>query len=312
MTDLLIRPERPDEDTAIGATHLHAFHEHHTQARLVALHRGKAGFDPELSLVAEYRDRVVAHALFMPRRIRLLGTDVHAVNLASIAVDPEFQGRGFGARVIREGHAVARAKGYSMSFVIGHPSFYTRFGYRPDAFGASTVEVPIGTLPRPSLTGRSVGEKDVPALHHLWSHEEGMVDFALEPGTRLDDWVSPNPNIRSTVYVRKRGIVGYMRVHTAHAARPHVFLAHDHAAALAMAADVAAEAGAQRPVQRISLPVHPASASAPVLGTPVCAAWGSGMALGLADSPFDDYYTQVQAGTRPTGRVIWPVEFEVE
>jgi hypothetical protein len=36
------------------------------------------------------------------------------------------------------------------------------------------------------------------------------------------------------------------------------------------------------------------------------------MALGLADSPFDDYYAQVQAGIRPAGRVIWPVAFEVE
>ena len=35
------------------------------------------------------------------------------------------------------------------------------------------------------------------------------------------------------------------------------------------------------------------------------------MACPLAPSPFDDYYAQVQAGTRLAGRVIWGVEFDI-
>lgn len=312
MTDLRIRAEQPGEDTTIGSTHLHAFHEHRYQERLVALHRRHSDFDPDLSLVAEYRQRLIAHALFMPHHLRLLGTDIQAVNLVSIAVDPEFQGQGFGAHLIATGHDLAQAKGYRLSFVIGHPNYYNRFGYKQHAFGTSTIDVPVTMLRPGPLVARSVREDDIPALRWLWSREEDRVDFALDPGGHLSDWVSPNPNIQSIVYVHKHEVVGYTRHHITHIQRPHIFFARDYETAGAMASSLAEQAATHEPIHSIQLPLHPASASAAAFGTPHCASWGSAMGLSLGDSLFDDYYSQVQAGARPPGRIIWPAEFEAE
>ena len=138
-------------------------------------------------------------------------------------------------------------------------------------------------------------------LRDLWRHEEGGVDFAVDPGDDLLDWLSPNPAIRALVYTRSGEIVGYARLYGA--ARAMLFLARDAAAARQMAGQLGAE---------VELPLHPNSASANVLGTARCDAWDAGMACSFVPSPFDDYYAQVQAGTRLPGRTIWGVEFEVE
>jgi hypothetical protein len=35
------------------------------------------------------------------------------------------------------------------------------------------------------------------------------------------------------------------------------------------------------------------------------------MAIELAPSPLGEYFARIDAGTRPHGRVIWPVEFDL-
>ncbi len=312
MTRLLLRPECAGEQALIGATHTHAFHDRQRQAAIVALHRRRPDADPDLSLVAEFEGHVVAHAFFAPCTINLGGQPVSAVNLASMAVDPVFQGRGFGVQLIEHGHTVAATKGHTLSFLVGHPGYYRRFGYRSGAFGSSWVEVPVTMLPQAALTERSMTGADVPAVRELWHREEQAVDFSIEPGEQLEAWVSPNPNIRAVVYLQHSRVVGYMRGHAMHPGRPHVFLADNPEVALAMAASIARAAGTDGPVASLSLPLHPASASATVFATPQCAAWGSALALSLGASPFDDYYAGIKAELQPPGRVLWPVEFDIE
>jgi putative acetyltransferase len=60
------------------------------------------------------------------------------------------------------------------------------------------------------------------------------------------------------------------------------------------------------------LPLHPASASTAALGTAEASAWMAAMVCPLAPSPFEEYYAQVKAGTRPPGRPIWPNAFDVD
>jgi hypothetical protein len=136
---------------------------------------------------------------------------------------------------------------------------------------------------------------------------EASVDFALDPGPNLLDWLSPNRAIRATVYVRADEIVGYARIHAASPAQPRVFLAQDIGAARSMAWIVAGEAGASDLV----LPVHPAAACAAGFFTPQCRAWDAAMACGLA-SALDDYLAQVEEGRRTPGRPTWPVAFDLE
>ena len=303
-----ICPETISDYAAIASLHVRAFGERPTEALIVALQRQSPAFDLELSLVAELDGRVIGHALFFPHTVRLLDHDVRAVNLAPIAVEPAAQRQGIGGQLIAAGHALARDKGYAFSFLLGHTSYYPRHGYLVRAYGASSVSLSAAGLPQPGLVARTPHEADVAALRTLWRQAEAKVDFALDPGGELLDWLSPNPAIGSTVFLDGDELVGYARVHAAELARPRVFLARDASAARRMVAQLAAAAGAAE----ITLPLHPASAGASELGSAECRAWDAAMACPLRPSPFDQYYAEVLAGLRAPGRLIWPVAFDLE
>jgi putative acetyltransferase len=303
-----IRPETVFDYAAIAALHLRAFGERPTEPLVVTLQRQSPAFDPELSLVAEQDGRVIGHVLFLPHTVRLLGQDVRAVNLAPIAVDPAAQRQGIGGQLIAAGHALARDKGYAFSFLLGHTSYYPRHGYLMRAYGASSLALPAAGLPQPSLVIRKPREADTAALRALWRRAEANVDFALDPGGELLDWLSPNPAIAATVFLDGEEVVGYMRVHASAPAKPRVFLARDAATARQMAAQIAVAAG----VSEVILPLHPASAGAKELGRAECNAWDAAMVCPLQASPFDQYYAEVVAGERAPGRLIWPVAFDLE
>lgn len=306
--DVAVRPETPADYAAIAAVHARAFDGRAFEPSVVALQRQQASFDPALSLVAEVEGRVVGHALFSPVTVRLLGEDVRAVNLAPIAVDPATQGRGIGGALIEEGHTAARERGYALAFLLGHPTYYPRFGYRTHAYGASSVTATGPAAALDGLSARPLAEDDVPALRALFVQAEGAVDFAAEPGPGYLDWVSPNPAIRSVVFVRDGRLVGYARIHRDEPLKPHYFLAADADSARGMVAHLRMEAGAAGPVD---LPLHPYSAAAGAFDAPRCDSWEASMAFSLVVNPFDAYNEQVRAGGRVPGRVLWPVCFDL-
>lgn len=298
---MLIRPETPADYATIADIHTRAF-DNHVEPSIVALLRQRGGYDPELSLVAEMDGQVVGHALYTPTQIRLLSTDLNAVLLAPIGVHPTAQKMGIGKELMDEGHRVAKAKGYPLAFLLGHPTYYPRFGYITGVYGSSELTVTPVPIDM-SLETRSPVADDVPALIDLWRHEEGDVDFALFPGDSLLDWVSLNRANPATVYLRDGEIVGYTR---GESHKPLMFLARDHDSARAMVAILGANHDS------VTLPLHPRSVSTGAFETkPTLNAWKAGMALPLTPSPFDDYWAQVQNNTHPVGRVIWTVQFEI-
>jgi hypothetical protein len=151
------------------------------------------------------------------------------------------------------------------------------------------------------LETRPPTEADLPYLHDLWLHEEGAVDFAIDPGADLMEWLSPNPEIKTLVYLRASQIIGYARIH---GHKVHYFLAGNGETARQMAKQIGDGA-------EVELPLHPYSASAYALGTPQHANWDAAMVCPFAPSPFEDYYSQVQAGRHIQGRPIWGVEFDL-
>jgi putative acetyltransferase len=304
---MLIRPESPSDYRAVANINVRAFDSRAAEASIVALLRQGQSYDPELSLVAEQDGKIVGHVLFTPYAIKLLGEDVAAVNLAPIAVHPDHQREGIGKDLIEEGHRVTRSKGYVLTFLLGHKEYYPRFGYKTHAYGWSELVLPDPVPVESTLHSRPPSPDDLPALWNLWHDEEGDVDFAIDPGRDLISWISPNPGIRSEVYLREGEMVGYMRVRENNPTKPPIFLAADASAAYEMVA-VLSKLTQDRP---LTLPLHPGSRSAQYLGEPKARAWAAGMACSLAPNPFDDYFAMVQAGDRPPGRVIWPVAFEL-
>ena len=83
------------------------------------------------ALVAIANGNVVGHVLFSRATISSDGREWPAVALAPMGVLPEYQGRRIGSKLVERGLQECRNGGYERAIVLGHPSFYTRFGFRP-------------------------------------------------------------------------------------------------------------------------------------------------------------------------------------
>ncbi len=304
-----IRSEEVSDYAAIADVHARAFGHRAAEGLIVALLRQHPAFNPNLSLVAVAHRDVIGHALFFPYRVRLLGQTLPAVNLAPLAVTPAWQGRGVGSALVAEGHARAVARGYHLSFLLGHKEYYPRFGYQTHAFGPARLELDLDGAADDGLhlERRDVVPEDGQALHALWHHDEADVDFALDPGPNLLNWISPNPAIRSSVYTVDGKVVGYTRVHQAEPAQPRVLLARDGRTTLAIARLLAVDAGASRLV----LPIHPSARAATGLPAGVTESWAAAMACNLTPHVLDAYLAQVRAARLRPGRPTWPVEFDL-
>ncbi|MDH6368830.1 GNAT family N-acetyltransferase [Paenibacillus sp. VTT E-133280] len=103
-----------------------AEHSDHDEHNLVNRLRSSTKFIPELSLVAEYENKIVGHILFT----EILVGDQTLVALAPVAVLPEMQSKGIGKLLIIEGHKIARQLGYKGAVVLGHDKYYPKFGYK--------------------------------------------------------------------------------------------------------------------------------------------------------------------------------------
>lgn len=83
-----------------------------------------------LSLVASERREILGHILFTPVTVETEGETYRAVALGPMAVHPDCQGYGIGSTLVLEGLKRCRGKGQYLIFVLGHPGYYPRFGFR--------------------------------------------------------------------------------------------------------------------------------------------------------------------------------------
>ena len=121
-----IRQERPEDIAAIRHVLEQAFRGSN-EANLVEMLReaNKA----TISLVAICEGQLVGHILFSPVTIAPAKAGFNGIGLAPVAVLPEFQKRGIGSSLIREGLEECRRGGYDIVVVLGNPRFYSRFGF---------------------------------------------------------------------------------------------------------------------------------------------------------------------------------------
>ena len=121
-----IREECPGDIDAIRDVESQAFGRENEAALVDALRRaGKV----ILSLVATHNERIVGHIMFSPAVVEHRGERFAAAALGPVAVPPERQNEGIGSRLVRSGLRDCLDKGYDVVFLIGHPSYYPRFGF---------------------------------------------------------------------------------------------------------------------------------------------------------------------------------------
>jgi putative acetyltransferase len=80
-------------------------------------------------LVAVEAGQVIGHILFSELPIQTVDGVVAAVSLAPMAVRPEWQRRGVGSALVREGLRKCFERGKAAAIVLGHPTYYRRLGF---------------------------------------------------------------------------------------------------------------------------------------------------------------------------------------
>jgi putative acetyltransferase len=158
MTDTMIeiRNELPDDNAAVRAVHVHAFGRD-AEAHLVELLRNNK--QAPIALVATIGGHVIGHIMFSPVTVADAFEGFRSIALAPVAILPEFQNQGIGSKLIRDGLEVCRRAGYNAVVVLGHTTYYPRFGFsRATDYGLSNeynaqaafmvLELRPGTLER--------------------------------------------------------------------------------------------------------------------------------------------------------------------
>jgi putative acetyltransferase len=126
---IVIRAETESDYSKITEINDRAF-KGNTEGKLIENLRKKKEYIAELSLVAEYNNQLVGHILFFP--LFIIGENKRSLTLAlaPMSVLPEYQNKGIGSKLIKEGLKIAKKLGFESVNVLGHPEYYPKFGFK--------------------------------------------------------------------------------------------------------------------------------------------------------------------------------------
>lgn len=118
--------------------------------------------------MALVEDRIVGHVIATRG---WLDGDIPLLGLGPIAVDPEFQGQGIGAALLSEIRDRATAAGERAIVLLGHTTYYPRFGYVP--------AIPVGIIPSDVAWGDhfmvlALGENELPRGKFIYATPFGV------------------------------------------------------------------------------------------------------------------------------------------
>ena len=125
---IIIRDEQPSDINAIYAVEQDAFQQT-DEADLV--NRIRDIGEAWVSHVALLDGEIVGHALYSMVTV----TDGETIRkfpaLAPLAVATAYQKQGIGGQLMNAGLKAARDANYGLMFLVGHSSYYPRFGFQP-------------------------------------------------------------------------------------------------------------------------------------------------------------------------------------
>ena len=127
---LIVRDETAEDVDAIRAVTISAFEtleiSQHTEQFVISALRETEALT--LSLVAEIDGLIVGHIAFSP--VSISDGTGNWYGLGPVSVLPGYQRNGIGKALIREGLARLRALNARGCCLVGHPGYYTRFGFK--------------------------------------------------------------------------------------------------------------------------------------------------------------------------------------
>jgi putative acetyltransferase len=122
----VIRDHQPADDEAIRRLNDAAFGGTY-ESQLVADLRAERL--AAIELVSVDGTDVIGHILMSTLDVRVGGKPVRSLALAPMSVQPGRQRQGVGGSLVREALGRAQQQGWQAVIVLGHPSYYPRFGF---------------------------------------------------------------------------------------------------------------------------------------------------------------------------------------
>lgn len=154
--EVAIRPEAPGDVESIRHVVSAAFGSE-AEADLVERIRASPEFVPELALVAEVDGDVVGHVMISGATLRQDAGERAIVMLSPLAVAPDHQRRGIGARLVMDAIDGARRRGEPIVVLEGDPNYYRRFGFEHAAPYGLTLPLPDWAPPEAGQVVRLAG-----------------------------------------------------------------------------------------------------------------------------------------------------------
>ena len=114
---ITIRRETPEDEAAIHQVNEEAFGRKE-EGELIAKLRNRGLLT--LSLVAVQDNGIVGHIAFSPAKVESESSSFEAINLAPIAVLPQYQRKGIGSQLVWTGLEECRRLGHEIVVVLGH------------------------------------------------------------------------------------------------------------------------------------------------------------------------------------------------
>lgn len=155
-TNIIIRDEEPEDEAAITDVTIAAFRDleisNQTEHFIVkALRKADA---LTISLVAEMEGRIVGHIAFS--QITMPDGAEGWYGLGPVSVIPERQRQGIGSALIEEGLSRLKTLGAQGCYLVGHPGYYTRFGF------INTPDLGLEGVPAVAFHGIAFGDEMIP------------------------------------------------------------------------------------------------------------------------------------------------------
>jgi putative acetyltransferase len=171
---MLIRPETPDDETAIATLNRGAFGGDY-EAELIG--RLRADGLAAGSLVALQEAVIAGHILFSDLAVEVDGRSIKAAALAPMCVRSDRRRQGIGSALVRAGLDAVGAAGYRAIIVLGHPEYYARFG-----FSSSLAEKLASPFPGPAFMALEIVSGALTGRHGSVTYPDAFgIDVAKAP-----------------------------------------------------------------------------------------------------------------------------------
>lgn len=167
--NIIIRNEMPDDIAMVRKVNASAF-DTPAEAVLVDSLRDEGAIS--ISLVAVLKETVIGHILFSPVVIESKNSSLHVAGLGPMSVLPEYHRQGIGSKLVVAGLEFCRSQGQPAVVVLGHPEFYTRFGFVTSRQYSITCEYDVPPevfMIKELRQGALAGQSGIAKYHQLFN-----------------------------------------------------------------------------------------------------------------------------------------------